>query len=587
MTRLPASVVSLALALMLSVAAATAASAADYVVSPTGSDSATGLAGAPWKTIQKALGTVKAGDVVTVEDGTYAGLACDGVSGTAAARIVFRARNRWGAKINAPTSGSTQDFVQLSSCSYVTVDGFEVSGAPRSGIAILGNQDDGSDARGVVIQNCFSHDNGGTSAAGRHDGVFSGFALDLTIQDNRIDTTGEHGIYVSNAADNPAILRNDIANTGANCIQINADLSTGGDGLISGWRIEGNTMRNCKGAAGINLDGAIQGVARNNVIFGAAKAGITLFQGDGAAASHDNLIVNNTVYDPAGSRAAIQVADGANNNVIFNNILLSPAVGLEVQSVTGLMHDYNILSSSTGTTAAAHEATPNSAAALFVDAAGGDLHLAALTPPVAVDRGAATFAGMAAPTTDVAGAARPAGAGYDIGAYELGSSGPPDGGADGGGTGGRGGASGGTGGGGAGGRGGASGGTGGGGAGGRGGGAGGVGGRGGASGGSGASGRGGAGGASGAGGTSGGSGGSGRGGAGGGGAVGGLAGGGSGGSGASTGAAGATAGAGASQASAGGGCGCGAAGQGGAPASGIALALLAVAVSRRRRRRRR
>jgi hypothetical protein len=403
------------------------AHAADYVVSPTGSDTASGLSGAPWRTIQRALSSAKPGDVVTVEDGTYAGIACDGVSGTAAARIVFKARNRWGAKINAPTSGSSEDFVQLASCSFITIDGFEVSGAPRSGIAILGNEDDGSDARGVVIQNCFSHNNGGTAVAGRHDGVFSGFALDLTIQDNRIDTTGEHGIYVSNAADNPAILRNDITNTGANCIQINADLSTGGDGLISNWRIEGNTVRNCKGAAGFNLDGAIRGVARNNVIFNAAKGGITLFQGDGAEASHDNLIVNNTVYSPTGSRAAIQVAAGANNNVIFNNIFVSQAAAFEVQAVTGLMHDYNLVSSYTGTTASAHESTPANAAALFADAAGGDLRLAPLTPPLAVDKGIASLGGMAAPTTDVLGAPRPAGAGYDIGAYEFGSMAPPTG----------------------------------------------------------------------------------------------------------------------------------------------------------------
>src|SRR5215471_5231182 len=224
--------------------------------------------------------------------------------------------------------------------------------------------------RGVIIQNCYSHNNGGTSASGRHDGVFSGFALDLTIQDNRIDTTGEHGIYVSNAADNPAILRNDVSNTGANCIQINADLSTGGDGLISNWRIEGNTVRNCKGSFAFNLDGAIHGVARNNVIFNAAKGGITLFMGDGAEASHDNLIVNNTVYNPTGARAAIQVADGANNNVIFNNILISQAAAFEVQTVTGLQHDYNLVSSYTGTTASAHEAKPADAAALFMDAAG-------------------------------------------------------------------------------------------------------------------------------------------------------------------------------------------------------------------------
>jgi len=421
------SILSAAFVGLVSVTAPRAAQAADYVVSPTGSDTAGGSSGAPWRTIQRALTTVKAGDVVTVEDGTYAGLACDGVSGTSSAPIVFRSRNRWGAKITSATADSTQDFIQLSSCSFITVDGFEVSGAPRSGIAILGNQNDGSDARGVIIQNCFSHDNGGGTVAGRHDGVFSGFAMDLTIQDNRIDTTGEHGIYVSNAADNPAILRNDVSNTGANCIQINADLSTGGDGLISNLRIEGNTVRNCKGAAGFNLDGAIHGVARNNVIFNAAKAGITLFMGDGAEASHDNLIVNNTVYDPVGSRAAIQVAAGANNNVIFNNIFISQTTALQVETVTGLQHDYNLVSSYTGTAASAHEATPADPAALFMDAAGGDLRLAALTPALAVDRGTASFSGMSAPTTDVLGAARPAGAGYDIGAYEFGAVAPPTG----------------------------------------------------------------------------------------------------------------------------------------------------------------
>jgi len=372
---------------------------------------------------------VKAGDTVTVEDGTYAGVACDSVSGTASAPIVFRSRNKWGAKITSATGGSKQDFVQFSSCSYITFDGFEVSGAPRSGIAILGNKTDGSDARGVVIQNCYSHNNGGTTVAGRHDGIFSGFALDLTIRDNKIDTTGEHGIYVSNAADNPSILRNDVSNTGANCIQINADLSTGGDGLISNWRIEGNTVRTCKGSAAINLDGAIQGVADNNVIYNASKGGFTLFQGDGAAASHDNLIVNNTVYNPSGSRAAIQVASGANNNVIFNNIFISKSPAFEIQTVTGLLHDYNIVSGYDGGSASAHESTPANAASLFVDAATGNLQLAAGS--AAIDKGVASYGGRTAPATDALGAARPAGAAYDLGAYEYASTAPGTGGSTG------------------------------------------------------------------------------------------------------------------------------------------------------------
>src|SRR5882672_6745872 len=128
----------------LVMAVSSRASAREYVVAPGGQDSATA---GPWRTLQRALNTVAPGDVVVVEDGTYAGLACDGVSGASDARIVFRALNRGGAKINQATSQSTEDFVQFSSCSYITFDGFEVSGAPRSGIAILGNRDDGSDAR--------------------------------------------------------------------------------------------------------------------------------------------------------------------------------------------------------------------------------------------------------------------------------------------------------------------------------------------------------------------------------------------------------------------------------------------------------
>src|SRR5205823_3604055 len=65
-------------------------------------------------------------------------------------------------------------------------------------------------------------------------------------------------------------------------------------------------------------------------------------------------------------------------------------------------------------------ATPSQ---LFVNAAGNDYQLSATSP--ALDHGTAGLAGKAAPGYDLAGRPRPRGAGYDIGAYELQQSAPP------------------------------------------------------------------------------------------------------------------------------------------------------------------
>jgi parallel beta-helix repeat protein len=426
-------VVGVAVAAVLGLAAVPTALAKDYFVRPTGDDLGSGAAAAPWKTLQKAANTVAAGDTVTVANGTYAGFACHDKSGTPTARIIFKAETKGGAKIDSAGVGADkQDWVQLVSCSYVTVDGFEVTGAPRSGIAILGNDNTGADARDDVIQNNHSHHNGGTVSAGRHDGIFSGFALNLTVQDNEVDNNSEHGIYVSNAADNPIIRRNHSHHVGKNCIQINADLSTGGDGLISNWLIEANIAHDCAGSAGINLDGVVNGLLQNNLIYDCAAGGITLFQGDGAEASHTNLIVNNTIYNPNGSRAALQVANGANDNVVFNNILYAKAMGLEIQTVTGLVHDYNFISKVVGGSASAHEAAPDPLT-LFADVVARNLGLAATS--AALDSGLATLGGKSAPKVDRDGQVRPQGGGFDRGAYEGGGSGvpvtPPDGGASG------------------------------------------------------------------------------------------------------------------------------------------------------------
>lgn len=89
------------LAATLSPQAASAAQATTYFISPKGSDSATGLAGAPLRTFARAWQKVISGDTIVVADGTYSDASPPpGKSGLLAHPITVRAENPGGAKLD-------------------------------------------------------------------------------------------------------------------------------------------------------------------------------------------------------------------------------------------------------------------------------------------------------------------------------------------------------------------------------------------------------------------------------------------------------------------------------------------------------
>lgn len=63
--------------------------AADYYVSTSGSDSNAGTLASPWRTIQKAVNTVKAGDKVLIRGGTYQEQLWIGTSGTQSSPVTY------------------------------------------------------------------------------------------------------------------------------------------------------------------------------------------------------------------------------------------------------------------------------------------------------------------------------------------------------------------------------------------------------------------------------------------------------------------------------------------------------------------
>jgi parallel beta-helix repeat protein len=403
---------------------------ATYYVSPTGTDAPTGgSAAAPWRTLQYASDRVRAGDTVIVRAGNYAGFDLR-TDGTATAPISFIAEA--GARITSRNPRTT-DGINLEGADYVVIDGFTVDNAggtiTRAGIRSVTNHH-------VIIRNN-SADRCGTW------GILTGFSDDVLIENNVMTrSVDEHGIYVSNSADRPVIRNNTVWGNSGNGIHMNGDASLGGDGIISGALVENNVIYDNgfpAGGSGINGDGVQSSVFRNNLLYDNHASGISLYRIDGGGPSTNNVVVNNTVVMASNGRWALNIQSGSTGNQVFNNVLLNlhsfrGSIDISADSLPGFVSDYNVVMnrfttnggstvqtlaqwrSATGQDAHSVVATPDQ---VFANFAGGDYRPKAGGP--AVDAGTATQA----PTRDLAGTARPQGAGFDIGAYERTTATPP------------------------------------------------------------------------------------------------------------------------------------------------------------------
>jgi parallel beta-helix repeat protein len=406
--------------------------AAQFYVSPAGSDTAAGTSLAPWKTLQHAADVVGPGDIVTARAGSYVGFYLD-TSGTAAAPIEFKADP--GAVINQ-RNATTPDGINLELASYVVIDGFSVTGMPRAGVRSVGLP--GNFAAHVTVRNV-------TATNNIKWGIFTGHVDDLLIESNRTSgSIDEHGIYVSNSGDRPVIRDNTSFDNHGSGIHMNGDLSQGGDGIISGAIVSGNRIFNnaiantahpqLGGGSGINMDGVQNSRIENNLVYGNHASGISLYHIDGAQGSKNNVVVNNTVYEASDGRWALNIQSGSTGTTTLNNILISDhqsrgAIDISPDSRTGFTSDYNAVISrfttdggtnqtlaewriSTGQDMNSFVAT---AASLFVSPAGSDYHL--LSTSTAKNTGTS----QSAPPADLDGLPRKAGAAFDIGAYEFGA----------------------------------------------------------------------------------------------------------------------------------------------------------------------
>jgi hypothetical protein len=397
---------------------ATAARGADYWVKNGGSDGQDGLsAGTAWATLVHAAAQVGPGDTVHVLDGSYQGFYLT-TSGTPGSPITFRAEGS-GAQITSDNP-TTPDGINLEGASWVVIDGFVVNDRTRTGVRAV-------TASHVTVRNCSLGHNG-------HWGILTGFVDDFLAERNEAHHSQvEHGIYVSNSCARPIVRGNLVHDNYANGLHFNGDVSQGSYGLIEDALVEDNVIygNGVGGGSGINMDGSVNGVIRNNLLHDNHASGISLYQIDAAAPSTGNLIGNNTIVNAVDGRWCINIADGSTGNTVRNNILwnLHPfrgAITLDAASLPGLVSDYNSVidrfSTDGGNTVIglaawqalgwdAHSFVATPAENFLVP--GSDFHLLATSP--AVDAGTP----VGAPASDLEGNPRPVGAGFDMGAYEL------------------------------------------------------------------------------------------------------------------------------------------------------------------------
>jgi len=352
--------------------AATPATANNYYVAPTGSDTAAGTKAAPFKTLARAAkAATKAGTTVFVAPGTYAGGIKTTASGTAAARIYWVSTTKWGAKI-VPPANSTNNSAWDNRGNYVSIIGFDVDGSKI-----------GSGTKWV-------------------HGIYTGGSY------NVIDGNHVHHMATTipcNSAGGSAI---------------------GVDSYYKG--VKGDVINNVVndiGPAGCTYVQGIyhstSGTIKNNVVYRVGSAAIHLWHD-----ATDIQIVNNTVSSSVfgiivGGGDFYFTKAGANNVHVHNNIVYDNTYGISEQGTTGKGNTYknNLVTKNTryafqlrnGLT---HTGTLTSEP-LFTgysrSALSPNFKLSSSSP--AIGRGIATYA----PSTDIDGKAR-AGTGIDLGAYQ-------------------------------------------------------------------------------------------------------------------------------------------------------------------------
>ncbi|MCW1922157.1 right-handed parallel beta-helix repeat-containing protein [Luteolibacter arcticus] len=304
--------------------------AADYHLSPTGSNAGAGSAEQPWKTFAHAVPLLSAGDTLHLHAGTYPErLVLSGKSGTAEAPIVIRAAENEapaidGSALTVPAGGRV-GLVVVENCNHVHLRGLEVRNYKTTNAARTpaGIQIEGSGS-GLKVLDCKVHNIWQSSTAEESNGfgicVYGTSTTPITglvVDGNEVHhlRTGQSESLVLNGnVTNFTVSRNhvhDCNNIGIDLIGYEGSAPTTAldrarDGVVRENLVHGidsafnpgyggnfTTGGGDQSAAGIYIDGGTNITVERNRVYG-CNFGIELAS-EAAAGSTDHIRLRNNL----------------------------------------------------------------------------------------------------------------------------------------------------------------------------------------------------------------------------------------------------------------------------------------------------
>jgi len=295
------------------------------------------LAALPFCTISKGASVAVAGDNVRVLAGSYTETVSVPTSGSSGLPITYSAAS--GVTASGNGSASSGSAFRISSKSYITINGFTITGTADHGIYVFGSNN-------ITISNNHISYSGQPVSGSTRAGIYINSTTNSTISGNTTDHNSSHGIHLTNGANNNLVSNNV---TFANAQQ---------------WQ---------RDASGIRLDASINNTILHNITYSNEDSGMTNYTGSSGNSfignltygngdhgidnynSPSNILIGNTAQGnhTAGINFEGTSAPASSGATIMNNISvdngINPITGqksnirVDARSVPGTTMDYNLV----------------------------------------------------------------------------------------------------------------------------------------------------------------------------------------------------------------------------------------------------